>query len=125
MDFMSYLPPLAVGFGAGILSSFGLGGGTLLLVWLTSVSGMDPAQARGINLLYFLPVSAAALPSHIKRGYLKGKGLFLAIFGGLAGVMVSTLTLSDLLGQWQDKAFGVFLLVMGILEWCSPGRKKP
>ena len=48
---MAGLIPLAVGTATGVLSGFGVGGGTLLLVYLTAVAGADQHLAQGINLL--------------------------------------------------------------------------
>ena len=47
--------PLAVGAATGVLSGFGVGGGTLLLVYMTAFAGVDQHLAQGINLLYFRP----------------------------------------------------------------------
>ena len=55
----------------GILSGFGIGGGTLLLIYMTTFAGLDQHTAQGINLLYFIPTAITALPSHIKNGYLE------------------------------------------------------
>ena len=49
--------PLLAGTATGVLSGFGVGGGSLLLVWLTAFSGLPQEQAQGINLLYFLPAA--------------------------------------------------------------------
>ena len=70
---MAWLIPLAVGTATGVLSGFGVGGGTLLLVYLTAVAGADQHLAQGINLLYFLPAALLALPAHRKNGYLDTK----------------------------------------------------
>lgn len=40
----------------GLLSGLGIGGGTLLMVWMTGVAALPQQTAQGINLLYFLPV---------------------------------------------------------------------
>lgn len=57
---MGWLIALLAGTITGILSAFGIGGGSLLLIYLTSFAAIDQHQAQGINLLYFLP--AASLP---------------------------------------------------------------
>ena len=44
----------------GILSGFGIGGGSLLLIYMTSFAGVPQNLAQGINLLYFLPAAATA-----------------------------------------------------------------
>lgn len=52
---MGWLIALLAGTITGILSAFGIGGGSLLLIYLTSFAAIDQHQAQGINLLYFLP----------------------------------------------------------------------
>ena len=54
----SWLIPVAAGFGAGILSAWGVGGGTLLLLVMTLILGVPQQQAAAVNLLYFLPTAA-------------------------------------------------------------------
>ena len=65
-----WLLPALAGFGAGILSAWGVGGGTLLLLLMTLFLGVDQTQAQGINLLYFLPTAGMSLLEHRKNGYL-------------------------------------------------------
>ena len=49
---------ILVGFLLGILTGLGTGGGSLLVLWLTLVLQFPPAQAKVINLLFFLPSAA-------------------------------------------------------------------
>lgn len=56
--------PLLAGVGCGVLSAWGIGGGTLLLLVMTLVFGVDQTAAQGINLLYFLPTAAMGLIWH-------------------------------------------------------------
>ena len=51
---------LLVGTALGFLSGLGIGGGSLLILWLTLVLNTDHAAARGINLLFFLPSALIA-----------------------------------------------------------------
>ena len=74
-----WLLPLAVGIGTGILSAWGVGGGTLLLLVMTLFLGVDPAAARGINLLYFLPTAGVGLLFHRKSGLLDRAALRQAV----------------------------------------------
>ena len=48
-----FLPALC-GLLTGILSSWGIGGGTLLLLCMTLLFGVEQQTAQAINLLYFL-----------------------------------------------------------------------
>lgn len=76
------LPALA-GFFTGILSAWGIGGGTLLLLVMSLFLGVDQITAQGINLLYFLPTAAMALVQHRKNGLLDAPVLGGAIPWGL------------------------------------------
>ena len=42
----------------GFLAGMGVGGGSLLLLWLTQVAMLEQTQARIINLLFFLPAAS-------------------------------------------------------------------
>ena len=53
--------PRLAGAAAGVLSAWGIGGGTLLLLVLTLLLGVEPRTAQGINLLYFLPAAGVGL----------------------------------------------------------------
>ncbi len=104
------------GFATGILSGFGVGGGTLLLVYMTAVEGLDQHLAQGINLLYFLPAGLCALPAHVKNGYIE-KGVLLPTIGaGLvcAGLAAWAATAMDT--AVLKKCFGGFLIAIGLWE---------
>ena len=51
----------------GVLSGFGIGGGSLLMVWLTALLSMDQRTAQGINLLYFLPAAGKRYLRHLEK----------------------------------------------------------
>lgn len=57
---MNWLLPFLCGLGAGMISAWGVGGGTLLLLVMTLFLGVDQRSAQGINLLFFLPTAASA-----------------------------------------------------------------
>ena len=86
---MGWLLPLLAGTATGILSGFGVGGGTLLLIYMTTFAGVPQNLAQGVNLLYFLPTAATALPAHIKNGYIDGKTVWPAALAGLAGTALA------------------------------------
>ena len=81
---MDWLIAALAGAVTGVLSGFGVGGGSLLLIYMTSVKGVPQTLAQGVNLLYFLPAAATALPAHFKNGYVEKKALLPAIAAGLA-----------------------------------------
>ena len=108
--------PLLAGTATGVLSGFGVGGGSLLLVWLTAFAGLPQEQAQGINLLYFLPAAGAALPAHAKNGYLEKDVLLPAIAAGLACSAVAAWAATALDVSLLRRFFGGFLLCIGLAE---------
>lgn len=100
----------------GILSGFGVGGGTLLLVYMTAFAGMEQQLAQGINLLYFLPTAATALPSHIKNGFVDRRAAIPAILAGLAGTGLASWAATGLDVSLLRRCFGGFLLLIGLRE---------
>lgn len=112
----NWLLPLAVGAATGILSGFGVGGGTLLLVYMTAFAGLDQHLAQGINLLYFLPAALMALPAHVKNGYIQKPVLLPAISGGLVCAALAAWGATALDVALLRKWFGAFLIVIGVME---------
>ena len=113
---MDWLVSLLAGTATGILSGFGVGGGTLLLIYMTTFAGMPQNLAQGVNLLYFLPAAATALPAHIKNGYIDGKTVWPAALAGLAGTALAAWLATGLDVELLRRCFGGFLLVVGLRE---------
>lgn len=112
----SWLIPLLAGTATGILSAFGIGGGSLLLIYLTAFAALDQHQAQGINLLYFLPAAAAALPSHHKNGLLEKQAILPAVLAGLAAAGLAAWISNGLDTGLLHKLFGLFLLYVGLTQ---------
>lgn len=70
---LTFLGAILAGLVCGVLSGFGIGGGSLLMVWMTAVLSMEQKAAQGVNLLYFLPCAACALIFHIKTARSSGR----------------------------------------------------
>ena len=119
----SWVLPVICGFCTGILSAWGVGGGTLLLLLMTLFLGVGQQEALGINLLYFLPTAAAGLVCHRKNGYLDREALRAAApLGTLcaAGAALAA-TVADV--SALRRPFGIFLLLAGT-SCLLPARKK-
>ena len=86
------------------------------LIYLTSFAALDQHQAQGINLLYFLPAAAAALPSHAKNGLLEQRIILPAVVTGLAAAGLTAWLSNALDTSVLRKLFGLFLLYIGLTE---------
>ena len=121
---MSWLAPLLVGLATGILSAWGVGGGTLLLLCMTLFLGVDHRAAQAINLLFFLPTAASGLILHRKNGYLDS-----AVWRAAAWPAALAALAASGLAMWLDpallrKPFGFFLLWTGGSTLWKTWRKK-
>ena len=96
-----WLLPFLCGLGAAVISAWGVGGGTLLLLVMTLFLGVDQRTARGINLLFFLPTAISALLCHWQKGYLDTPtwkaAVPVAVPAALAGAWIATAVDVDLL----------------------------
>ena len=121
MIFLNFL----IGLGTGVLSGFGIGGGSLLILYLTSFAGVNQYVAGGINLLYFIFCAPAALVSHTKNKLIeKNAVIFCTIAGVFTSVGASYLA-SAIDVSLLRRIFGVFLLYIGIKEiFCKKKQEK-
>ena len=120
----AWLLPLLAGFGTGILSAWGVGGGTLLLLVMTLFLGVDQTTAQGINLLYFLPTAGVALLSHRKNGLLEKDVVKAAVPTGLASAAAAAWVATAVDVAVLRKPFGLFLLYSGVMMLRQSGKQK-
>lgn len=109
---------LIVGTLLGFLTGLGVGGGSLLILWLTLVLEMPQTAARGINLLFFLPSAAISCYLRWKQDSVTLKKVLPAIFAGCAAAVVFSLISTRMDLEILKKLFGVLLLATGIRELC-------
>lgn len=115
---------LAVATALGFLAGLGVGGGSLLVLWLTLVLGMPHPQARIYNLLFFIPSAVIASLFRWHSGNLNLKKVLPGVLTGCLGAAAASL-----LGQSMDisllkKLFGVLLLATGLRELCYKPKNK-
>ena len=100
----------------GVLSGCGIGGGSLLVLWLTLFEGMPQFTAGGINLLYFLACVPAALVSHVKNRLIDRKAVLSCVPAGALTSLAAALLASHTDVSLLRRLFGVLLLVIGAKE---------
>lgn len=113
-----WIIPFLCGLGASVVSAWGVGGGTLLLLVMTLFLGVDQRTAQGINLLFFLPTAASALVCHARSGYLDKPTLKSAVPVAVAAALVGAWVSNAVDVEILRKPFGVYLLLSGVsLVW--------
>ena len=113
-----WIIPFLCGLGASIVSAWGVGGGTLLLLVMTLFLGVDQRTAQGVNLLFFLPTAVSALVSHARSGYLDKPTLKAAVPAAVIAALIGAWISNAVDVEVLRKPFGVYLLLSGIsLVW--------
>lgn len=119
----SVLISILIGTALGLLTGLGTGGGSLLILWLTLVLHMDPAQARTINLMFFLPAASISAFFHWRRGIIKLDKILLPALAGCIMAAVFAVVSKKIDTEELRTLFGVLLIFMGIRELCYRPRK--
>lgn len=105
-----------VGAVLGFLSGLGVGGGSLLLLWLTLAAGLPQETARVMNLMFFLPCALIATAFRWKQSKPDWPTALSAMGAGLLGALLGNLIGPKLDAHLLRKAFGVLFLITGIRE---------
>lgn len=113
---MNTILNIIIGFLTGILSGFGIGGGTLLLLWLTLVQSLPQLRAGGINLVYFISCALPALYGHIKNGLIDTKAVLLCALAGVPACVAASLLAAGMDTSLLRRIFGGFILIVGLRE---------
>ena len=107
---------LLAGLFSGIIGAMGLGGGAVLIIYLSLFTDMPQLKAQGVNLLFFIPTAVAAVTVYGIKKQIKWKIVLKVALWGLLGAAVG-IYFADLLGgELTSKLFGGLLVVMGVIE---------
>ena len=107
---------IIVGTVLGFLTGLGIGGGSLLMVWLTAVLGMSTLTARGINLLFYLPGAIIAICFRKKQGRIQWRNVLPPAVAGCAAAAVCSHFSTTVDNSIFRTIFGVILIAAGVRE---------
>ncbi|MBP5605345.1 MAG: sulfite exporter TauE/SafE family protein [Ruminiclostridium sp.] len=112
---MSTLIPLAAGFIAGAAASAGLGGGFVLMIYLT-YTGMSAADAKAVNLLFFIPVALVSMLINRRRGSADSEVIPFAAAAGSIGAVIGLMLTEHIDTGILRMIFSALLIAVGIRE---------
>lgn len=107
---------ILIGILSGIVTGLGMGGGSILILILTTFLNTEQHTAQAANLIFFIPTAITAIIVHFKNKNVDkqvGKKL---LYSSIVGSAVGAYLTSFVKAQNLRKYFGIFLLVVGILE---------
>ncbi|MCL2697207.1 MAG: sulfite exporter TauE/SafE family protein [Oscillospiraceae bacterium] len=113
---MSLLWIAIAGFLTGVTASMGLGGGFVLIIYLTVFTGTAQVAAGGINLLFFLPIALISMFIHTKNKLIEWKLVAPICIAGAVGVAGGALLLGVVDEGLLRKLFAGLLVFVGLRE---------
>ncbi len=107
---------LLAGLFSGIIGGMGLGGGAVLIIYLTVFKNVEQLKAQGINLLFFIPIASLAVIVYAFKKQIKWRVTLPLAFGGILGALAGFFLSNFIGGGLTAKLFGGFLIILGIKE---------
>ena len=106
---------VAAGTGVGLLSAlFGVGGGLVMVPFMTLALGESQHLAEGTSLLVIVPTAVSGVIAHMRREYVSFPHAALLALGGVGGAYLGALAALELEAGTLQTVFGVFLAIMGV-----------
>lgn len=112
-----------VGILLGYLAGLGIGGGSLLILYLTLVLKMDSPSARAINLMFFITAAGSVSLFRWKKGTLNIKTILPAVISGCLTAALFSYLSNVIDRTLAQKLFGGLLLITGLRELFYRPRK--
>lgn len=101
---------------SGMAASLGIGGGGILIIYLTLFASMEQLKAQGLNLLFFIPCGIIAIIIHLKNKLIVKEYSVLVISGGVVGALVGNYLATVINTAILSKMFAVFIILIGLRE---------
>jgi uncharacterized membrane protein YfcA len=120
---MPFIIPSLAGLVTGVLSAWGIGGGSLLVVYMTVFAGVTQQAAQGVNLIYFMPTSLTALYSHLKNKLVETRLAVPAMLAGSLTAVATSFIAAALDTSVLKKIFAVFVILIGVSEFFRKVKK--
>lgn len=103
-------------FISGIVGAMGLGGGSVLIIYLSAFQSLEQQKAQGINLIFFIPCALYSCIYYYKQKLLVKEIIIPFILFGTVGVFIGMKIISCFNTEILSKLFGCFLIVLAIKQ---------
>jgi hypothetical protein len=104
---------IIAGFLIGTMTGMGIGGGGLLVIYLTLLRNTTQLTAQGANLYFFIVASAASLIVHLNRRRLDFSQIIPAAAAGMVFAYFGSLAAGIFSEELIRRFFGIMLTASG------------
>lgn len=111
---MSVVDMIAI-FTVAVLAGTGVGGGGLLVIYLTMIAGYPQLNAQAVNLVFFIAAGLAALPYHVRHRTINRRAVAVCASFGVIGAFLGGKLREALDPSVVRAAFGAMLIVTGTM----------
>lgn len=108
-----------IGFLAAVIGSMGLGGGGVLLMYLSAFTDTDQLKAQGINLVFFIPIAVISVIINLKNRLIDKKAAVICALSSVATAILGAYLSLQVDKELLRKILAVFLLILGVRELIS------
>ena len=110
------------GFLSGMIGAMGMGGGGVLLIYLTAFAHVPQLKAQGINLISFLPTGLLATVIYAVKKQIVWKQVLLMWCGGAVAAAGGYLLEKFIETALLSKIFAAFLVTFGLYQLIFTGK---
>lgn len=114
---------IVIGLLSGIVSGTGMGGGTVLILLLTMILGIEQHIAQATNLIFFIPTSIVAIITNWKHKLVDTKIAIVISICGIIGAVFGAIISNKTDVRDLRRFFGIFLAIIAIFEIFSYFRR--
>lgn len=107
---------ILIGAVSGVFSGIGMGGGTVLIVLLTIIVGLEQHVAQATNLIYFIPTAISAIIVNYREKNIDTKLAKTISFYGIIGAVIGAIISINTDIQKLRKFYGMFLAIIAVHE---------
>lgn len=105
-----------IGIVAGIVGGLGMGGGTVLILFLSLFLGIEQHIAQATNIIFFIPTAITAIIVNLKNKNINLKVAAPICLWGILGAFIGSYISIKMNMIILRKCFGFFLIVIAIYQ---------
>lgn len=107
---------ILIGIVSGIVSGLGMGGGTVLILFLSTFLGIEQHVAQSTNIIFFVPTAIAAILVNLKNKNIDLKMTVPICLWGVLGAFIGACISMKMNVNLLRKCFGGFLIFIAIYQ---------